>query len=83
MDMFPVIQNSFKNDRVIYSAHARQEMLQEEFGRICEEDVCELVDAGKIIESYPNDKPYSSFLVSGYALNKRPLHTVIAYNIDV
>jgi len=35
---------------------------------------------GEVIQSYPNDKPYPSFLMLGY-INKRPLHVVIAQNL--
>lgn len=80
MDILQTIQQSFKNNRVIYSGHARQEMLKEELGRIYEEEVYDLVSRGEIIESYPKDKPYPSYLVSGFTFNKRPLHSVIAYN---
>ena len=80
MNILPAIQKSFKNDRVIYSSHARQEMLKEEFGRIYEEEVYESAGRGKIVESYLKDKPYPSYLVVGFTLHKRPLHSVIAYN---
>ena len=49
MNILPAIQKSFKNDRVIYSSHARQEMLKEEFGRIYEEEVYESAGRGKIV----------------------------------
>ena len=71
MNILPAIQKSFKNNRVIYSSHARQEMLKEEFGRIYEEEVYESAGRGKIIESYPKDKPYPSYLVVGLTLHKK------------
>lgn len=42
-----------------------------------EEDVEYVIQNGEVIEHYPDDYPYPSFLVLGYVDN-RPLHVVYA-----
>jgi hypothetical protein len=44
---------------------------------IREEDVAEAVAHGKVIEDYPEDKPYPSRLLLGW-VNNRPIHVVSA-----
>jgi hypothetical protein len=57
-------------------------MEAEELGEIKDEEVFEAVSAGKIIESYPEDKPYPSCLIYGRTSENRPLHIVCAYSDD-
>jgi hypothetical protein len=48
---------------------------------ISEEAVAGVVSRGKVIESYPEDKPYPSCLLLGWAgkgQHKRPIHVVTA-----
>ena len=61
---------------LIFRLHALRQMFQR---RISDSDIRELLGRGKIIEEYPDDLPYPSFLVSG-TVNNRPLHVVMAYN---
>jgi hypothetical protein len=46
---------------------------------ISEADVRRVIESGKTIEEYPNDKPYPSRLVMGW-IGSRPLHAVVAEN---
>ncbi len=57
------IQFCFKADRVLYTRHAREEMLYEEFGKIFEEEVYQAIQSGEVIESYEYDTPYPSILI--------------------
>ncbi len=41
--------------------------------------VRQIIQAGLIIESYPNDTPYPSRLILGW-VDGRPIHVVVAYN---
>jgi hypothetical protein len=59
-----------------FRIHALRQMFQR---RITDSDIRELIGLGTIIEEYPDDIPYPSFLVSG-TVNSRPLHVVMAYN---
>jgi len=59
-----------------FRIHALRQMFQR---RISDSDIRELLGLGMIIEEYPDDNPYPSFLVSG-VVNGRPLHVVMAYN---
>jgi hypothetical protein len=74
------IKTAFKQNRVYYSRHALQEMRNDEFGRIFENDVFEAVLSGEIIQKYPEDKPFPSILVFGVTKENRPIHMVCAYN---
>lgn len=74
------IQKCFNNDRVYYTKHALQEMKNEEFGIIYDEDVYYAILNSEIIEYYLDDKPYPSILILGFTKSKRPLHIVISYN---
>jgi hypothetical protein len=63
--MLKKIQECFREDRIYYSRHARDETESEETGEIIDIEVFEAVSAGKIIEHYPEDEPYPSCLVYG------------------
>ncbi|NIM12048.1 MAG: DUF4258 domain-containing protein [Candidatus Aminicenantes bacterium] len=78
--MLEQIKKSFKLDKVLYTGHAKDEMGEEEFGEIKENEVFEAVVDGKVIENYPDDKPYPSCLIYGKTLSARPLHVVCAYS---
>ena len=80
--MLKKIQECFKSDRVYYSRHARDEMENEEFGEISDEEVFEAILTGKIIENYPEDEPYPSCLIYGRTTKNRPLHAVCVYSED-
>ena len=67
---YPVYRN------LTFRIHALRQMFQR---RISDVDIRELLSNGTIIENYPDDLPYPSFLVSG-TVNDRPLHVVMAYN---
>jgi len=58
MAVIQKIQECFKSNSVLYSRHAKSEMILEEFGRILEHEVYEAICNGEVIEDYPNDKPY-------------------------
>jgi len=53
-------------------------MQSESFGLIRVEEVLEALNAGEMIEDYPEDQPYPSCLVLGRTLMDRPLHVVCA-----
>ncbi|MGZ8546036.1 MAG: DUF4258 domain-containing protein [Sulfuricurvum sp.] len=59
---------------LIYRVHAIERMFQRD---VNEEDVEHVVNFGEIIENYPDDQPYPSYLVLGYT-DKRALHVVYA-----
>ncbi len=76
------IRACFGSDRVLFSRHARDEMLTEELGEIVEKEVFDAVLAGKLIEDYPADEPYPSCLIYGVTESRRPLHVVCAHAED-
>ena len=60
--------------QIEFRLHAVQRMFER---GITVPDVKEVIKTGKIIENYPEDKPFQSYLLSGF-INKKPLHVVIA-----
>jgi hypothetical protein len=53
-------------------------MESEPFGLIRVDEVLQALDAGEIIEEYPEDQPYPSCLILGRTLAGRLLHVVCA-----
>lgn len=64
--------------KLIYRQHAIKRMHER---CIAEEEVEHAIESGEIIESYPNDTPYPSFLILGYAGTKA-VHVVYADDIE-
>ena len=60
--------------RYIFRAHALRRMIERDIDHEC---VKEVVVSGEIIESYPDDHPYPSYLVLGWC-EDRPIHIVYA-----
>ena len=77
--MLTELQHCFRENRVLYTQHARREMRDEPFGRILEQEVYEAILASEIIEDYPDDTPYPSCLVFGRTRRGRPVHAVCAH----
>lgn len=68
--------------KLIFRTHAVERMFQRS---IRVEEVRGALKNGEIIESYPDDLPYPSYLLLGWA-DKRPLHVVaadISYNESI
>ena len=59
---------------IIFRVHAVERMFER---GIRVEEVHRVLDEGKTIEHYEDDKPYPSRLVLGW-IDKRPLHVVVA-----
>ena len=47
--------------------------------RVSIQELCEAIDAGEIIEDYPNDKYGPSCLIFGLTTENRPLHIQCSY----
>ncbi len=78
--MIAAIRDCFGAGKIYYSKHARDEMENEDFGEILDQEVYEAVLSGKVIEDYPNDAPYPSCLIYGRTRKGRPIHLVCAYS---
>lgn len=71
MTMYPWdVETSYE-----FRIHALQQMIVRQISR---DDVVEIITLGEIIESYPDDTPYPSYLMMGL-VDKRILHVVISY----
>jgi hypothetical protein len=62
--------------KLIFRNHALKRMFER---RIEIEDVKLVIETGKIIQDYPEDQPYPSYILLGW-INNRPLHVVCAKN---
>jgi len=60
--MIEKIKSAVIKGKIEWQKHALEIMLERGIGR---NSVKKVLLAGDIIESYPNDKPYSSYLVAG------------------
>ena len=68
-----------KCDKIRFTQHALRRMFERS---IRPEDVRRVIEAGEVIEDYPDERPYPSALLLGNAGN-RALHAVIAYDSTV
>ncbi|MBN1168130.1 MAG: DUF4258 domain-containing protein [Methanospirillaceae archaeon] len=64
-----------KDLKIEWRIHALQQIVARNISR---GDVLDVLYSGEIIESYPKDVPYPSFLFAGNSY-KKELHVVIAY----
>jgi len=64
--------------RIIFRVHAIQRMFMR---RITKDEVLHAIEAGEVIEEYPDDTPYPSRLILGWE-GQRPLHVVAAYDAE-
>lgn len=64
---------------VVYRIHATKRMFERD---IDEPDLLFSLGNGIVIENYPGDFPFPSFLVNGKTARNSPLHVVVAVNRD-
>lgn len=63
-------------EQIVFSGHAIRQMFQR---GLAEDDVLAVIHKGEVIIDYPDDFPYPSYLILGYA-QKTPIHVVLAMN---
>lgn len=68
------MMGSMAFDRLVFRVHAIQRMFQR---GIDADGVRRVVTNGEVIEGYPDDTPYPSYLVLGRS-GSRPIHVVAA-----
>ena len=59
---------------IIFSRHALNQMINR---NISPAEIKEAIIYGEILRSYPEDKPYMSWLILKFVMN-RPLHVVVS-----
>lgn len=62
--------------RIIFSKHAFMRIFERQIDMSV---ISSIIKSGTIIESYPDDAPFPSFLVLGFN-NGNPLHVVVAHD---
>ena len=63
---------------LVFRVHAIQRMFQR---GLSQGDVRQVLERGEVIQEYPDDQPYPSWLVLGWS-GSRPIHVVAADNRD-
>ena len=71
------IIEAIRSGRVRITDHADEEA---EADRVTFDEIYFSVLQGEIIEDYPTDKPYPSYLIYGRTFSGDPVHSVWAYN---
>ncbi len=74
--MFQKIQKAFENRQVVWRQHALGRMLERDITR---HDVFAAIQNGKIVESYPEIKPYPGYLITGQTSQKK-IHVVVSWD---
>ena len=69
------IRDKIQTGKYKITLHARKRMGQR---KISADDMKIAIAAGKIIEDYPDDKPFPSCLIMGNLVDKGPLYVVCA-----
>ncbi len=71
------IQNAVKEGHIRITDHSDEEAQNDDLSY---DAIFFSVLTGKIIEDYPDDKPYPSCLIYGNTFENEPVHSVWAYN---
>ena len=67
--------DTVKKRRIVWQRHGLQRMLERDISR---SDVKKILLDGIIIEEYPIDQPFPSFLLLGFIEKEKPLHVLAA-----
>jgi hypothetical protein len=70
-----LFEDAVNNNHVTWQRHAFQRMLERNISR---SEVKRVLLDGEIIQEYPNDHPFPSYLILGYIDKIKPLHVVAA-----
>jgi hypothetical protein len=76
MDLIKEIIKAFKEARYEYSLHAVDQSVERHITR---DDVHQIVEAGEIIEDYPEDKYGPSCLIAGQTKTGKWIHVQCSY----
>lgn len=71
------VQKAIQMKQIRITDHADEEAQND---RLSYDEILFSVLNGKIIEDYPDDKPYPSCLIYGNTADNKPVHSVWAYN---
>lgn len=74
--MIANIQRAFKIGRYEYSRHAVEQSVHR---HITDDEICEAIESGEVIEDYPDGKYGPSCLILGRTLSGRPIHIQCTY----
>ena len=66
--------------KIVWTEHVILRLRERKLKR---KDVLECIANGEIVEHYKDDKPFPSCLISGRALDGRPMHVVCGVNSGI
>jgi uncharacterized protein DUF4258 len=66
------------NLKIIFSGHAIRRIFER---GLTKSEISLVIVSGIHIEEYPDDTPYPSYLILGF-INEKPVHVVVAENIE-
>lgn len=72
MESIDILRERVNQNKVIWRGRSLKRMIERGISR---HHVKEVLKNGKVIEEYPDDFPFPSFLILGY-VDKNPLHVV-------
>ena len=81
MNELEQIQELCSKRKIRVTDHALKRIIERNIN--LETDVVTALMNGEIIEEYPDDYPYKSFLISGITSNQMPFHVVCAIGEDI
>ncbi len=73
------IRELAKKDRIAFKKHTVLRMHER---KIHADEVKDALTKGEIVEDYPDDRPLPSYLVLGYTMKERPVHAVVAIDME-
>jgi len=73
-----IINDIISTGNISWQKHALQRMMER---KITREDVTRSIVRGRIIESYPGDKPFPSVLIA-HVSQEDSLHVVAAFDVE-
>lgn len=74
-----MIREIAEKDKIAFKKHSAIRMRER---KIRADDVKQILINGEIIEDYPNDRPLPSYLILGFAENQKPIHAVVAIDVN-
>jgi hypothetical protein len=74
------IREAVQEGKVNTRYHASRRMLER---KILYEEVLEVILKGKVIESYPQAKPFPAYLIMGFVKVKEPLYVLCSFDGEI
>ena len=74
------VESLVSKGKIVWTEHVALRLRERGLKRA---DVIACTENGEIIEQYPDDSPFPSYLISGTCKTGKPLHVVVGLDFDV